>query len=128
MVGLVLVSHVRGLAEGAAELGRLMAPTVVVEAAGGLADGTPGTDYERIMDAIVRVREQCPEGVLLVMDMGSSCMTAEMVVEDLADEGVLLADCPFAEGTVAAMVSASAGESLQAVRESAEETRGARKL
>lgn len=125
MVGLVLVSHVRGLAEGAAELGRLMAPTVVVEAAGGLADGSPGTDYERIMSAVESVLEQCPEGVLVVADMGSSVMTAEMVMEDLGDERVVLADCPFAEGTVAAMVSASAGEPLDAVRASAEETRGA---
>lgn len=125
MVGLVLVSHVRGLAEGAAELGRLMAPAVVAEPAGGLADGSPGTDYERIMSAVESVLEQCPEGVLVVADMGSSVMTAEMVMEDLGDERVVLADCPFAEGTVAAMVSASAGESLEAVRASAEETRGA---
>lgn len=125
MVGLVLVSHVRGLAEGAAELGRLMAPAVVAEPAGGLADGSPGTDYERIMSAVESVLEQCPEGVLVVADMGSSVMTAEMVMEDLGDERVVLADCPFAEGTVAAMVSASAGEPLDAVRASAEETRGA---
>jgi len=105
-----------------------MAPTVVAEPAGGLADGSPGTDYERIMGAVESVLEQCPEGVLVVADMGSSVMTAEMVVEDLGSECVVLADCPFAEGTVAAMVSASAGEPLAAVRASAEETRGAHKL
>ena len=36
MVGFVMVSHSRKLAEGAVDLGLLMAPEVLAEAAGGL--------------------------------------------------------------------------------------------
>ena len=128
MVGLVLVSHIKKLAEGAAELGALMAPEVPVEAAGGLPDGNPGTDYERIASAIGRIREKCPEGVLVIPDMGSSCMTTEMVLEDLADPLVVMADCPFAEGTVAAIVDAVSGSSLAEVKEAAEDARGQQKF
>ncbi len=128
MVGFVMVSHSPKLAEGAVELGLLMAPEVVAEAAGGLPDGDMGTDYERIYDAVVRVREQCPEGVLVIADMGSSCMTSEMVLEDLDDPKIQLADCPFAEGAVAAMVAAAGGASLEDVKRAAEEARGVRKF
>ena len=121
MVGFVLVSHVKQLAEGAAELGLMMAPDVPVEAAGGLPDGSPGTDYERIASAIARVRERAPEGVLVIPDMGSSCMTTEMVLEDLGDPQVIMADCPFAEGTVSAVVQAAGGGSLEEVKEAATE-------
>ena len=44
MIGFVLVSHSRKLAEGAKELGLMMAPDVPVEAAGGMADGGQRTE------------------------------------------------------------------------------------
>ena len=72
MVGFVLVSHIKKLAEGAAELGTMMAPDVPVEAAGGLPDGSPGTDYERIASAIGRIRERSLDGVIVIPDMGSA--------------------------------------------------------
>ena len=128
MVGFVLVSHSQKAAEGAAELGLMMAPSVPVAAAGGMADGGLGTDYEKIMEAITSIREQAPEGVLVIMDMGSSCMTASMVIEDLGDEGIVMVDCPFIEGAVAAIVEAEGGSSLEEVKQTAEEAREVRKL
>lgn len=128
MVGFVLVSHIKKLAEGAAELGTMMAPDVPVEAAGGLPDGSPGTDYERIASAIERIRERSLDGVIVIPDMGSSCMTSEMVLEDLGDPQVIMVDCPFAEGTVAAVVQAAGGGTLEEVKEAAEETRGMQKF
>ena len=128
MVGFVMVSHSKKLAEGAVELGLLMAPEVLAEAAGGLPDGDMGTDYERIADAVTRVREQSPDGVVIIADMGSSCMTSEMVLEDLDDPQIIMVDCPFAEGAVAAMVTAAGGASLEEVKEAAEEARDARKF
>jgi len=128
MVGFVLVSHSKKLAEGAAELGTMMAPDVPVAAAGGMADGGLGTDYEKIMDAVTKIREQAPEGVLVIPDMGSSCMTAEMVIEDFGDPDVVLIDCPFVEGAVASIVEASGGAGLQECRTAAEEARQAEKL
>ena len=117
MVGFVLISHSRKLAEGAKELGLMMAPKVPVEAAGGLPDGSLGTDYEMIQKAIEKVSAAAPEGVIVMADMGSSRMTAEMVLEERGDivPRAVLAECPFVEGTVAAMVSATAGESLESI-------------
>ena len=128
MVGFVLVSHSRKLAEGAVELGHLMAPEVPAEAAGGLSDGGMGTDYERILDTVTRMRKQCPEGVLVIGDMGSSCMTSEMVLEELDDPGILMADCPFAEGTVTAMTAAAGCAFLAEVRQVVEEALEASKF
>lgn len=115
MVGIVLVSHSRELAEATAVLGRQMAPDARVVAAGGLEDGGFGTSYERIEAAIRQVLGD--DGVILIMDMGSSVMTARMVVEDLEDDRVHLADCPFVEGAVEAMVASQGGTSADDILE-----------
>lgn len=115
MVGIVLVSHSRELAEATAVLGRQMAPDARVVAAGGLEDGGFGTSYERIEAAIGQVLGD--DGVILIMDMGSSVMTARMVVEDLEDDRVHLADCPFVEGAVEAMVASQGGTSADDILE-----------
>ncbi len=123
MIGFVLVSHSRKLAEGAAELGLMMAPEVPVEPAGGMEDNSLGTDYNRIAAAIEKVAPAAEDGILVIMDMGSSCMTAEMVLEERGNvqPEVNMVDCPFVEGTVAAMVSASMGCSLTEVVKAARE-------
>ena len=126
MVGLVIVSHSQKLAEGVVELARAMADEVRIAAAGGLEDGTLGTSYQRIHDAIEKVYSE--DGVAVLMDMGSAVMTAEMVLEDLDDPQIVMADCPFAEGAVAAMVAAAGGASLEEVKQAAEEARDARKF
>ena len=55
-------------------------------------------------------------------------MTTEMVLEDLDDPQIVMADCPSAEGAVAAMVAAAGGASLEEVKQAAEEAREARKF
>jgi PTS hybrid protein len=129
LVGVVLVSHSARLAEGLAELVReLGGDQVPVIAAGGMDDGSLGTSYGRIEQA-VREADQ-GVGVLLLGDLGSALLT----VKTLLDEGVgeqaraVLADAPFVEGAVAAVVTASAGGDLDAVRAAAEEARLFRKL
>jgi dihydroxyacetone kinase phosphotransfer subunit len=129
LVGVVLVSHSARLAEGLAELVReLGGDQVPVIAAGGMDDGSLGTSYGRIEQA-VREADQ-GAGVLLLGDLGSALLT----VKTLLDEGVgaqaraVLADAPFVEGAVAAVVTASAGGDLEAVRAAAEEARQFRKL
>ena len=126
MVGIVLVSHSRELAEATAVLGRQMAPDARVVAAGGLEDGGFGTSYERIEAAIGQVLGD--DGVILIMDMGSSVMTARMVVEDLEDDRVHLADCPFVEGAVEAMVASQGGTSADDILEGLGRTARASKL
>ena len=129
LVGVVLVSHSPKLAEGLADLVReLGGDQVPVIAAGGMDDGSLGTSYGRIEEA-VREADQ-GAGVLLLGDLGSALLT----VKTLLDEGVgkearaVLADAPFVEGAVAAVVTASAGGDLEAVRAAAEEARQFRKL
>lgn len=126
MVSIVLVSHSARLAEAAAELAGLMAKDVQILGAGGLEDGDFGTSYDRIEQAIRQV--YTPEGVLVLMDMGSSVMTTEMVLEDLDDLKVRMADAPFVEGAIAAAVEASCGACLEEVVKAAEDTRGETKL
>lgn len=117
MVGIVLVSHSKALADALADYTKMMAPDARVAAAGGLEDGSFGTSSERIEAAIREVAN--PDGVAVLMDMGSAVMTAKLVVSDLKDDGftppVKLADCPFVEGAVEATVQAQGGASLDAI-------------
>jgi len=86
MIGLVIVSHSARLAEGVAELVRgLGGPEVPVAAAGGLdAPGSPlGTDAARVKAAIEEVYSG--DGVLVLMDLGSALLSAELAVELLPE-------------------------------------------
>jgi len=128
MVGIVLVSHSPQIAEGTAELVRQMAGEVEIAAVGGDADGTFGTDTERIKGAIERVDA---EEVLVFMDLGSAVLSAETVLEMLSSERreqVRLVDAPFVEGAFAAGVVASAGADAEECVEAAMEARTESKL
>jgi phosphocarrier protein FPr len=91
---------------------------VVIEAAGGMADpeGAIGTDAVLVHAAIERAMG--PDGVLVLMDLGSAVMSAEMAVEMIAaehDAQVLLCEAPLVEGAVAAAARAGAGAPLDEV-------------
>lgn len=115
MVGIVVVSHSASLADGVVELARQMGgEELAIEAAGGLADGSIGTDVERVRAAIERAMSD--DGVLVLMDLGSALMSAEMAVELLDGNGkVALSEAPLVEGAVAAAVAARGGLSLEEV-------------
>ena len=110
MVGTVLVSHSQTLAEAMVVYAHMMAPQAVVVAAGGLEDGTFGTSYEKIETAIEQAQQG--DGVVVLMDMGSAVMTVKMVLEDMEDDTVAMADCPFVEGAVEGTVLAQSGAAL----------------
>ncbi len=116
MVGIVLVSHSHEAAEGTAALARQMGGEgVAIATAGGLegADHPIGTDAMRVLAAIDEVWSEA--GVLVLMDLGSAVLSAEMALDFLDQERrprVLLSDAPFVEGAVAAAVSARLGTSL----------------
>ncbi|SFW68081.1 dihydroxyacetone kinase phosphoryl donor subunit DhaM [Amycolatopsis australiensis] len=117
-VGIVLVSHSAKLAEGLAELAAQMAPDVTIVAAGGLSDGSIGTDYDEVVAATQRA--ESGSGVVLLYDLGSAQMTAELAVESLADpSAAVVADGPLVEGAIAAAVAAQAGKDRKAVAEAA---------
>lgn len=126
MVGFVIVSHSRALAESIVEFTRVMADGVPVRAAGGLEDGSFGTSFDRIMEAVEDIYTE--DGVLILMDMGSAVMTAEMVIEALGDKKVQMADCPVVEGAVAGTISAAGGMDMEALLEELETVGNIKKI
>jgi phosphoenolpyruvate---glycerone phosphotransferase subunit DhaM len=125
VIGVVVVSHSRALAQAAVSLATEMTqgtgPTVAVAA--GLDETTFGTDATAVADAIRRA--DGPDGVLVLMDLGSAVMSAELATELLdADVAarVTLCSAPLVEGLVAAVVSAAAGAPMHTV--AAEALRG----
>jgi phosphocarrier protein FPr len=124
MVGIVVVSHSARLAEGVVELAREMAAEVALVAAGGLEPGGEdeppalGTDATRVMSAVEEADDGSGDGVLVLMDLGSAVLSAEMAVELLdpaVGANVRLCPAPLVEGAVAAAVSAQAGAPLDDV-------------
>lgn len=121
MIGIVAVSHSQRLAEAAGELARQMvpnggAPVRLAAGAGTEPDGTPilGTDATRVAAAIDELAAEV-DGVLVLMDLGSAVMSAEMALEfRMSDVPVRLVPAPFVEGLLAASVAAAAGASLDA--------------
>ena len=126
MVGLVIVSHSSKLAEGVVDLARMMAKTAPVAAAGGLEDGSFGTSFEKISNAVDEVYSD--DGVIMLMDMGSAVMTAEMVSESMDGRKLAMADCPVAEGAVTAAVGSEAGASLEDILADLEQVGTLKKL
>lgn len=116
MVGIVIVSHSKNLAESIAEFTTLMAAGANVAVAGGTDDGEFGTSFQKIYEAIDSVYSD--DGVILLMDMGSAVMTAEMVLEAYGSDKVVMADCPVVEGAVAATINAQAGMSREEILDS----------
>jgi len=124
VVGIVIVSHSRRIAEGVVELAREMGgEDVALTAAGGTdEEDALGTDAMRVLGAIDEAFSD--DGVLVLMDLGSAVMSAEMAVEMLEEARrarVLLCEAPLVEGAVAAATAAKLGRSLEEV---AREARG----
>jgi dihydroxyacetone kinase phosphotransfer subunit len=130
MIGIVLVSHSAQLARGVKELADQMTRgSVKIAAAGGAADGTLGTNADEIRSAIEEAYS--PEGVLVLMDLGSAVMSAEVAVESLDPKQsahVRLSNGPLVEGAVIAAVEASTGKSLEECDASAVEAGHMQKL
>lgn len=117
MVGIVIVAHSEKLAEGVLDETKIMADGCPVAAAGGTDEGGYGTSCARIERALLSVLGA--DGAVILTDMGSARMSAEMVMEQLGREDVLLLDCPLVEGAVAASLRSVCGGDLAAVRRDA---------
>ncbi|KJK47508.1 PTS sugar transporter subunit IIA [Lentzea aerocolonigenes] len=122
-IGLVIVSHSDMLANGVAELAGQMAPDVAVLPVGGTEEGSLGTDYGSVVEALADADSGA--GVVVLYDLGSAKMTAEMAVES-ADEPsrYTVVDAPLVEGAVAAAVAAQGGGSQAEVAAAAEGASG----
>ncbi|GAB3584653.1 dihydroxyacetone kinase phosphoryl donor subunit DhaM [Calidifontibacter terrae] len=125
MIGLVVVSHSHALAQAAVGLAMEMVDGDLsprVEIAAGLDETTFGTDAVAVSAAIERA--DSPDGILVLVDLGSAVLSTEMALEfldpDIAHR-VLVSPAPLVEGLVAAVVTASSGGSLE---DTAREARG----
>lgn len=113
MVGIVVVSHSAALARAAVALASEMLHDrpVRLAVAAGLQDATMGTDAVRIKQAIEEVDSSA--GVVVLMDLGSAVLSAELALDLLKDpdvrERVILSAAPLVEGLVVAAVAAAGG-------------------
>lgn len=118
-VGIVVVSHSAALAAAAGELAREMAGEKLrLALAGGIDDEAAplGTDATKVMAAVEEVDDEA--GVLVLMDLGSAVLSAELARDLLPPETaarVVLCEAPIVEGLIAAAVQAAAGAPLEDV-------------
>ncbi|GAA0722709.1 dihydroxyacetone kinase DhaKLM complex PTS-EIIA-like component DhaM [Halorubrum trapanicum] len=144
MVGIVVVSHSERAAEGIAEVAAEMAGDTRIEPVGGDGKGGIGTVPDAIGDAIDAAAGGTDEGdatdaedrgdatesdgVVVLVDLGSAVMNADVAVE-LSDAEAVIADAPVLEGAVNAAVAATdPSATVESVREQAEAARDIEKL
>ena len=128
MVGIVVVSHSERAADGVAEVAIEMGGDAGIVPAGGGPDGGIGTLAPDIEAAIREADEG--DGVVVLVDLGSAVMNAEIAIEAVEDEtDARIADAPILEGALNAAVAAASGDTtVETVLEKAEEAREYRKL
>jgi phosphoenolpyruvate---glycerone phosphotransferase subunit DhaM len=121
MIGIVVVSHSSALAEAAIALADEMVhgsgPVVAVAAGAAGGFGTDATEVRRAID-----KAASPDGVLVLMDLGSAVLSAELALElgEPLEVEVRLSPAPVVEGLVAAVVRAAGGADLDTVAREAE--------
>jgi phosphoenolpyruvate-protein phosphotransferase/dihydroxyacetone kinase phosphotransfer subunit len=128
MVGIVIVSHSRALAEALRDLVHQVATNDVplaIAAGVGPQREEFGTDAIEIMEAIQSVLSD--DGVLVLMDLGSAVLSAEMALELLPDEvkpKIRFCAAPVVEGAIAAGVQAGLGMDLDTICREARQALG----
>lgn len=125
MVGVLVVSHSRRLAQGACELVGAMAKGVRLEWRGGEPPEL-GVSVELVADALEGLLEEGGE-VVVVADLGSSVLAAEAAVE-LIGAGPrvrVLRGVPMLEGFIAAAMALTVGGGLAEAVAAAEAACGA---
>lgn len=119
LIGIVIVSHSKQLALGVRELAAQMVQgQVPIAVAAGIEDpeNPLGTDPIQVYEAIASVFSD--DGVLVLMDLGSALLSAEMAIEFLPEaqqQKVYLCEAPLVEGAIAAVVAAAAGRDIHQV-------------
>lgn len=126
MIGLIIVSHSKMLADGLLQLAEQMQNKQncqIIAAAGVDDEAHPiGTDAVKVMEAIEALSDA--SDIILLMDLGSALLSAETAL-DLIDptlaEKVHLCSAPLVEGTIAITAAASGGASIDTVLAEARE-------
>ncbi|HEX3199891.1 MAG TPA: dihydroxyacetone kinase [Propionibacteriaceae bacterium] len=105
-MGIVVVSHSPELARAAVGLALQMVhgPAPRIEVAAGTADDRLGTDAAAVAEAVVAADDG--EGVVVIMDLGSAVLSAELALELLSEPGIQtrLVPAAFVEGIFAAVI------------------------
>jgi PTS hybrid protein len=133
-VGIVVVSHSAEVADATvrlvARLANLPADGPRLIAAGGLEDGSIGTDATRIADALAAA--DAGAGVVVLADLGSAVLATATAIDEILEPDlagrVHISGGPIVEGTFVAAVQASAGDSLEAVLAAADDAASMNKL
>jgi phosphocarrier protein FPr len=120
MVNLLLVSHSKLLAESVVGLAKQMIRSGVVEIS--IAAGI-GEDHQEIGTNAVEIAEAIQDiytndGVLVLMDLGSAVLSAQMALDLLPSDmcqKVRICPAPFIEGAVVAAAQAGSGSNLEIV-------------
>lgn len=122
MISLVILSHSPKIAEGVMDLAQEMVGEAPIYAVGGTNAGTLGADF----DATFQVLDESSIAgdVIVLADMGSTRMTAQMAIEALSAEQqarITLSNAAVVEGAVVAAVSIGGGLSCEMVLEQLQE-------
>ena len=123
MIGLVVVSHNRKLAEEIINFSNEMKQfDFPVENGGGTSGEIYGTEPQIIMDAVKRADKG--EGVLIFVDLGSSIMNTEMALEILGNpEKIYIVDAPLVEGVISGVAGNFPGISAEELKQISEESK-----
>ena len=130
MIGVVIVSHNRKLGEEIINLtSEMKGHPFKVSNGSGTSGEHFGTDPIIIMEAIKTADEG--EGAVILCDLGSAVMNAQMAIEFLGEEKegqVTIADAPIVEGALVAMSANCPGITMEELVEEIEESRSFSKL
>jgi len=133
-VGIVVVSHSAEVADATVrlvtQLANLAEDGPRLLAAGGMEDGSIGTDAVRIAAALERA--DTGSGAVILADLGGAVLSATTAVDELLPPDraarVSISRGPLVEGTFVAAVQASAGDDLDGVRAAADDAGSMDKL
>ncbi|MEX9861509.1 dihydroxyacetone kinase phosphoryl donor subunit DhaM [Providencia manganoxydans] len=120
MIGLIIISHSKQLADGLLQLAEQMQNKQncqIVIAAGVDDEQHPiGTDAIKVMEAVEQLSDA--EHIILLMDLGSALLSAETALDLLDPElakKVHLCSAPLVEGTIAITAAASSGATIETI-------------
>ena len=130
MIGIVIISHSIKIAEGIIDLcNEMVGDNIKIIPAGGSSDGRIGTDPIKIKEAIEKAYDG--DGVVILADIGSSLMNADMAMELLEEEirkKTIILDTPVVEGSIGVAVQASISNDINQILQVAEEARTTKKV
>ena len=111
--GILLISHVEGLATCVATLLNEVASEVTIKTAAGTSEGEIGTSFDKIQETLESFKE---DTVLAFYDLGSAKMNLELAIE-VSDKEVTFYDTAFVEGAYTAAALVQADASIEAIEE-----------